>query len=328
MVGFAKYAFNKSHATAYGIISYQTAYLKAHYPAEYFAALLTSVLDNTGKVREYIADAQKFGVSVLPPDINISGESFTTDGKNIRFGLLAIKNVGNTFAKSVIKCRSASKFISFSDFVGRMMNFELNKRTVESLIKCGVFDSLGIPRSALINSYEAILDAEHERARNNISGQMDLFADNTAVGVEATYNFPDIPEFSLRELLLLEKESSGMYFSGHMIDSYSKHITAINPDKISEILEESLEENTASVKYNDKAQVKITGIITSKRTKVTKTGDTMAFLTVEDRYAEIEVIVFADSDQFYSDLQVRQMRYDSKCDFFHIEISKTPCVWE
>ncbi len=302
MVGFAKYAFNKSHATAYGIISYRTAYLKAHYPAEYFAALLTSVLDNAGKVREYIADAQKFGVSVLPPDINVSGETFTTDGKNIRFGLLAIKNVGNTFAKSVIKCRSASKYISFDDFVTRMMDFELNKRTVESLIKCGVFDSLGVPRSALLQCYEGILDSEHDRARNNIAGQMDLFSATETSSASPSYKYPDIPEMPLRELLLLEKESSGMYFSGHMIDNYSKHIASVSPDKISEILEDATEENASTGRYKDKSQVKIAGIITSKRTKVTKSGDVMAFLVLEDRFAEIEVIVFAKSYKKYSDI--------------------------
>ena len=302
MVGFAKYAFNKSHATAYGIISYRTAYLKAHYPAEYFAALLTSVLDNAGKVREYIADAQRFGVSVLPPDINVSGENFTTDGNNIRFGLLAIKNVGSNFAKSVIKCRSASKFTSFFDFVSRLMDFELNKRTLESLIKCGVFDSFGVTRSSLLNCYEGILDSEHDRVRNNISGQLDLFSNSFSSGVVTTYKLPDIPEFSLRELLILEKESSGMYFSGHMIDNYSKHITDIAPDKISDILEEAAEENKNSDKYTDKSQVKIAGIVTSKRTKVTKSGDVMAFLTVEDRYAEIEVIVFAKSYKKYADI--------------------------
>ena len=302
MVGFAKYAFNKSHATAYGIISYRTAYLKAHYPAEYFAALLTSVLDNAGKVREYIADAQKFGVSVLPPDINVSGETFTTDGKNIRFGLLAIKNVGNTFAKSVIKCRSASKYLSFDDFVTRMMDFELNKRTVESLIKCGVFDSLGVPRSALLQCYEGILDSEHDRSRNNIVGQMDLFSVSDSSSVAVSYKYPDIPEMPLRELLLLEKESSGMYFSGHMIDNYSRHIESLALDKISEILEEAKEENESSGKYKDKSQVKIAGIITSKRTKVTKSGDVMAFLTLEDRYAEIEVVVFAKNYKKYSEI--------------------------
>lgn len=302
MAGFAKYAFNKSHATAYGVISYRTAYLKSHYPAEYFAALMTSVLDNAGKLREYIADAQKFGVSVLPPDVNLSGETFLADGKTIRFGLLAIRNVGRNFARAVIAEREKRKFTSFDDFVSRMIETDINKRTVESMIKCGIFDSLGVTRSSLISCYEGILDAEHDKIRNNISGQMDLFGAASDV-VRSGYKYTDVPEYPLRELLLLEKESSGMYFSGHLIDSYSKHISTISYDKISEIFDEISNEGVpVGNRYNDKSQVKIVGIITSKKTKIIKNGDTMAFITVEDRYGEIEVIVFARSYKQYSEV--------------------------
>ncbi len=305
MVGFAKYAFNKSHATAYGIISYRTAYLKTHFPAEYFAALLTSVLDNAGKLREYIADAQKFGVSVLPPDVNLSGETFVTDGKNIRFGLLAIKNVGRVFAREVIRERARRPFSSFDDFVSRMIETDINKRTVESMIKCGVFDSLGVTRSSLIGCYESILDAEHDKIRNNISGQMDMFSQSSSAVTNTGYKYPDVPEYSLRELLLLEKESSGMYFSGHLIDSYSRHISTISHDSIFEIVDELSEENSAKIsKYKDKSQVKIVGIITAKKTKIIKNGDTMAFITVEDRFSEIEVIVFAKNYKQFSDVIV------------------------
>ncbi len=296
MLGFAQYAFNKSHATAYGILSYRTAYLKAHYPAEYFTALLTSVLDNAGKVREYIADAGRFGVSVLAPDINESGETFTTDGKNIRFGLMAIKNVGRNFAVSVIKNRSASKYVSFDDFVGRLADFDLNKRTVEYLIKSGAFDGMGVTRSALMSCYESIIDSEHDRARNNIKGQMDLFSVQSSVS--PSYKYPDMPEFSLKELLTYEKESSGLYFSGHLIDEYGKHISREKPDAISDIID--IEEGAG--KYPDKVPVKIAGIITAKRTKITKSGSAMAFLTVEDRYGEIEVIVFAKQYSKYAEM--------------------------
>ena len=305
MLGFAKYAFNKSHATAYGIISYRTAYLKAHYPAEYFTALLTSVLGNTSKVREYIADAARFDVKVLPPDINTSGERFSADGGNIRFGLMAIKNVGRNFAASVIKNRSAQKYHSFDDFVSRMINSDLNKRTVEYLIKCGAFDSLGTPRSALMQCYESIIDSEHDRSRNNIAGQMDLFShpsSDVARGIK--YSYPDIPEYPLRELLLLEKESSGMYFSGHLIDGYSCHLESESPDSISEIIDQLSDEANENVRYKDKTPVKLGGIISSKRTKVTRSGDVMAYLTLEDRFAEIEVIVFAKSYQKFSDILV------------------------
>ena len=303
MLGFAKYAFNKSHATAYAIISYRTAYLKAHYPAEYFTALLTSVLDNAGKVREYIVDASRFGVKVLPPDINHSGESFTADGSNIRFGLLAIKNVGRNFAKAVIKSRSAKEFVSFDEFVSRMIDSDLNKRTVESLIKCGAFDSLSVPRSALMQCYDNIIDSEHDKSRNNIAGQMDIFSQSISSATTVKYNYPNIPEYPAKELLILEKESSGMYFSGHIIDSYSKHLENISPDKISEIIESLAEEEMgAGGRYKDRSQVKIAGIITAKRTKVTKNGSIMAFLTVEDRYGDIVVIVFAKSYEKFSDI--------------------------
>lgn len=303
MVGFAKYAFNKSHATAYGVISYRTAYLKAHYPAEYFAALLTSVLDNTGKLREYILDAQKHGVSVLVPDINLSDSDFSVVDGNIRYGLLAIRDVGRVFSNAVINERKKKPFSSFDEFVRRMSDSDINKRTLESLIKCGVFDSLGVARSALMSCYETILVSEQEKKRTNISGQMDLFSitQDALSSSSEGYVYPDIPEYSLKELLLLEKEISGMYFSGHMIDNYSKHIESLNVDKISDILASADEENPIDVRrYSERQGVKIAGIITSKKTKVTKNGDTMAFLTVEDRYAEMEVIVFARQYQRYS----------------------------
>ena len=294
MLGFAQYAFNKSHATAYGILSYRTAYLKAHYPAQYFSALLTSVLDNTAKVKAYIADAQRFGIRVLPPDINSSRESFTTDGKDIRFGLLAIKNVGRQFVRAILAERSRGAFLSFDEFVSRMINSDINKRTLEFMIKCGAFDSLGTTRHALISCYESILDSEHEKIRNNISGQMDLFS-SVSVSSNTAYQYPDVSEYSLKELLALEKESSGMYFSGHIIDGFTDHISRIRTDKISDLLDAATEGglDELKVKYCDRAHVKVAGVITAKRTKIVKNGDTMAFIMLEDRYAEIEVVVFA-----------------------------------
>ena len=308
MVGFAKYAFNKSHATVYGVTSYRTAYLKAHYPAEYFSALLSSVLDSSKKLKEYIADAQKFGVSVLQPDINLSDIDFSVSDGNIRFGLLAIKNVGKIFANSLIKTRQSGKFKSLDDFISRMPTSDLNKRTLESLIKCGVFDSLGITRNSLLNCYESILEAELDAKHSNIAGQFDLFSMGTVDDKidTPTYSYPDLPEYSLKELLILEKESSGMYFSGHMIDNYSHHISKLDVDRISDILDDfSDESENRNTIYKDKATVKIAGIITAKKTKVTKNGSTMAFLTVEDRFSEIEVIVFAKQyAQFSADIFV------------------------
>ena len=304
MVGFAKYAFNKSHSVVYGLTSYRTAYLKAHYPAEYFAALLTSVLDSTVKIREYIIDAEKFGVKVLPPDINESNESFTVKDGNIRFGLLAIKNVGRNFADQIISERRENGFTSFDEFVRRMINTDINRRTLESMIKCGVFDSFGITRNALITVFEGILNSEHDKVRKNISGQLDLFSvggqgDNTS----PSYDYPEVPEYSLNELLYFEKENSGMYFSGHMIDSYKKHIDSLHHDKIAEIIYDLSDESQISLgKYRDKSQVTVAGIISAKKTKIIKNGDTMAFITLEDGSSEIEVIVFARQYQSFADL--------------------------
>ena len=308
MVGFAKYAFNKSHATVYGVTSYRTAYLKAHYPAEYFAALLSSVLDNSKKLKEYIADAHKLGVKVLPPDVNKSDVDFTVSDGNIRFGLLAIKNVGRVFANSLIKKRQNGLFESFDKFVSRMSDGELNKRTLESLIKCGAFDSLGVTRSSLLSCYESIVDSELESKHSNVAGQFDLFS----VGfggeeVEAPpYEYPQLEEFSFRELLMLEKESSGMYFSGHMADNFSRHISDLGVDKISDILDDFSDDvQITTPKYKDKTSVKIAGIITAKKTKVTKNGSTMAYLTLEDKLGEIEIVVFAKQySAMYSELYV------------------------
>ena len=295
MVGFAKYAFNKSHATAYGVISYRTAYLKAHYPAEYYSALFSSVLDSAQKLREYIADAGRLGIKVLPPDINLSMSDFSVSGGDIRFGLLAIRNVGRAFTDAVVAERMHGRFASFDEFVRRMSGSDINKRTLESFIKCGVFDSLGVPRSALLVSYETILEAEQDKRRNNISGQMDMFSLGASVALNSvSYSYPDIKEYTLRELLLLEKESSGMYFSGHMIDSFSSHVESLSPDRISDILTDAeAEDENAEIKYKDGSTVRVCGIISAKKTKALKNGDTMAFISLEDRLGEIDVIVFA-----------------------------------
>ena len=306
MVGFAKYAFNKSHATAYAVISYRTAYLKAHYPAEYFSALLSSVLSNSSALKSYIADAQRFGVQVLPPDINKSGADFTVTDGGIRFGLLAIKNVGRVFADGVVKARGSKPFSSFDEFVDRINERDLNKRTLESMIKCGAFDSLGVTRSSLMACYENIIESCQQRNRRNISGQIDMFSmafgEDTSIE-SGTYEYPNIAEFPLRELLLLEKESSGMYFSGHMIDNYSKCLESIEVDKIGDIVDDFNEDNASpNLRYKDRSNVKIAGIITAKKTKATKSGENMAFITLEDRYGEIVVVVFVKQYKAYESI--------------------------
>ena len=293
MVSFAQYAFNKSHATAYSIITYRTAYLKAHYPKEYFAALMTSVLDSQDKLRQYIQDAQKHGVRVLPPDINLSGSDFSVANGDIRFGLLAIKNVGRNVTESIIREREQGSFKSFDSFITRLGGAEINKRMLEAFIKCGVFDSLGVTRASLLACYEQILDSEQTKQRNNIKGQMDFFSQMTVATTDSGgFVYPDLPEFSPRELLMLEKESSGMYFTGNILSSYSLALKAYSPDSIAEITEAVRGGGEAS-KYKDGSFVKIGGIISSKKNKILKNGDTMAFITLEDTLGEIEVIVFA-----------------------------------
>ncbi len=287
MGSFASYAFNKSHAAAYAIISYRTAYLKAHYPREYFAALLTSVLGNSAKIAEYISECNKAGIQVLPPDINESGMYFHVSGKNIRFGLLALRNVGRLFVQNLITERTGNPFSSFVDFIDRMSGGELNKRQIESLVKSGAFDGLGVFRSRLIASYEKIIDNANEKSRGNLAGQLDMFSMATEVATPA-FEYPNIPEFSIKEKLVLEKECSGMYFSGHIIDSYSRCIEEMSVTAISDIISEENAE-----KIHDRQKVAIAGIITSITRKTTKKDEQMAFFTVEDRCGEIECVLFS-----------------------------------
>ncbi len=310
MASFANYAFNKSHATAYAVTTYRTAYLKRHYPAAYFSALLTSVLGAPPKIAEYISEAQRHGVRVLPPDINESRMYFHVCGGNIRFGLLALKNVGIRFVEQLIAERSTGgPFAGFEDFLSRMAEGELGKRQVEALIKSGAFDSFGLYRSQLLSSYEELIDTVLSKKRGNIAGQIDMFSAFAPGDGGGEYEFPDIPEFTARERLLLEKESSGMYFSGHLLDDYRADIETEKCDSISDILS-AFAEGEEKPSYREKDKVAVCGMITAKTVKNTKNGARMAFLTVEDRYAEIEVIVFPKvfeecADILLSDTAVR-----------------------
>ncbi len=294
MSSFANYAFNKAHAAAYAVISYRTAYLKAHYTGAYMSALLTSVLGNQGKVAEYIAECSKFGISVLPPDINSSRVNFSADREdgNIRFGLLALKNVGKSFIESIIKERSFNgRFTSFDNFVERMSGIsDLNKRQVEALIKCGAFDNLGKYRSQLLASYMTIVDNVMRKSKDNPAGQMDMFAIGSVDAPE--YDYPDIPDLSIKKKLTLEKEASGMYFSGHMLDTYGEHASDLSHIAISEICEKDAE---GSYLYSDRDKVAILGIITGVTVKTTRNNEQMAFFKLEDRHGEIECICFSKS---------------------------------
>ena len=290
MASFANYAFNKSHAVAYALISYRTAYLKANYPCEYMASLITSVLGNMNKLSEYIGECSKYRIRVLAPDINESRLLFYPNGENIIFGLLALKNVGQQFIENILKERSiGGKFTCFENFISRMSQYDMNKRMIESLIKVGAFDNFGIYRSRLLASYESVIEAVQQKNRNNISGQLDLFSNLNVSPTDINeeiggFKYPDIPELSAKEKLRMEKEVAGMCFSGNLLDSYSKHCQNLNTSKISEILD------TDSVA--DKDNVCIVGIVTSVTVKTTKKNDKMAFFSLEDKFGKIECIVF------------------------------------
>jgi len=285
MASFANYAFNKAHAAAYAVISYRTAYLKAHYPCEYMAALMTSVLGNLPKLAEYIAECNKYGIRVLSPDINESRKIFHAHDGNIVFGLLALKNVGEQFVGNILSERAHGSFSDFEDFVRRMAPYDINKRMVEALIKSGAFDRLGVYRSRLLASYEQLIDIVQEKNRNNLAGQLDMFSVMSAsADIAPKFTYPALPDFALRDKLLLEKECSGMYFSGHLIDSYSEMVEHLSPDRTSSLAEAEESDN--------KKPARVAGIVSGLTKKTTRKNETMVFLQLEDRYGEIECLVF------------------------------------
>ena len=294
---FARYAFNKSHAAAYAVISYRTAYLKAHYPCEYMAALMTSVLGNLTKLAEYIGECNNYGIKVLPPDINRSMMYFHPDKNSIIFGLLAIKNVGKQFIENIIKERRVAPFEDLEDFISRMADYDVNKRMVESLIKVGAFDGMGVYRSRMLVSYDKLIAIRAEKSRSNVSGQLDMFSSVLGSSHSAPkFEYPQIPEYPIKERLLMEKESAGMYFSGHLIDSYSDNVEHLSPMSISACLD------AEAVK--EKQNVCLCGIVSSVTAKTTKKKERMAFITLEDRFGEIECLIFPTKyQQFFSLIQ-------------------------
>lgn len=284
---FASYAFNKSHAAAYSMISYKTAYLKCHYPHEYMAALLTSVLDNQNKLASYIGECQRLGIRVLPPSVNESDHGFTVTGSNIRYGLLAIKNLGRAFIDEIIKERRFKPFTSLYDFCKRLCGKNMNSRAIESLIKCGALDGLGANRRQLLAISKTVLDDVEYESRKNQGGQLSFF-DLGDDDVKATSEpqLPDLKEFSTNELLRMEKEIAGIYLSGHPADNYSLYAERMNADRIGEII------TNETTRYPDGKRVLIVGIVSRVKTQVTKSGKLMAFINVEDKYGIIEVVVF------------------------------------
>ncbi len=303
MMDFASYAFNKSHAAAYAVIGYETAYLKRYYPVEFFAAMLTSVMGNNDKVAFYIQSCKAMGMEVLPPDINESNINFTVVNGKIRFGLAAIKNVGKSAIISIIDSRNKKgKFVSFTDFCQKALDSNLNKRAVESLIKAGAFDSLGLYRSQLLAVYEQVMDGISNDKKRNIDGQVSLF-DMVNSGMESKKdNLPKINEFDKKYLLAMEKEMTGLYLSGHPLSEYKDELdlyTTINTSEIMASTSNSVDDvsdasdnspiNTLDL---DNKTVTIGGIISSVKIKATKSNKIMAFITVEDMFGSIEVIVF------------------------------------
>ena len=288
MSSFASYAFNKAHAAAYAVVAYQTAYLKRHYPREFMAALLTSVLDNTGKVIEYTAECQRMGIRVLPPDINASDAGFTVEGKDIRFGLLALKNVGRNLIATVVRERSGTPYRSLYDFCNRLHGTEINRRAVESMIKSGAFDNLEAKRRSMMDGVEGILKSVESEARRNLDGQIDLFGalDGEQESGRNVYKLPDSgEEYPYDILLQMEKEVSGLYLSGHPLDHYRPVIEKVSTCRISELVGENAHA------YDEQ---NVTLVCTVVRTKTinTKAGGMMAFITVEDLSGSMEVLAF------------------------------------
>ena len=297
IMDFANYAFNKAHAVCYAVVSFRTAYLKCHYPREYMAALLTSVLDSSDKISEYIQAAREMGISVLPPDVNESYDSFSVSGRDIRFGLAAVKGVGRSFMKQLVEEREdGGLFTSFQDFCERMYDRELNRRALESLIKAGAFDSMGYRRSQLIKIVNAVVDAIAQSRKKNIEGQMDLFGMGNDAVQDTQIALPDIPEVSKRELLSMEKETTGLYLSGHPMDEYRELAQKASAASIRRIIDDLSGEN-ASPAYKDGMTVRLACVITAVRLKSTKNGSMMAYVTVEDESASIELVVFPRSLQ-------------------------------
>ena len=287
MSSFASYAFNKSHAACYAYVAYQTAYLKCHFPSEFMAALLTSVLDNTDKVIEYTGECQRLGIKVLPPSINISDGGFTVDGKNVRFGLNAVKNVGRNLIATVTRLRSEKPFTSLYDFCKRLYGQELNRRAVESLVKCGAFDETGHSRRAMLQNIEGILKSVETDSRKNLEGQLDLFSqlggEQDASGED--YHITEQGEFALSDLLQMEKEVSGLYLSGHPLDAYREQMKAVGACRIADLVGEDAR------RYDGKT-VNIVCAIIKTKFMTTRSNTLMAFTNVEDLSGTMEILLF------------------------------------
>ncbi|MGN0171650.1 MAG: OB-fold nucleic acid binding domain-containing protein, partial [Acutalibacteraceae bacterium] len=289
MSSFASYAFNKSHAAAYALVSYQTAYLKCVYPKEYMAALLTSVSDG-GKVAEYIRESERLGIHVLPPSVNYSRSAFLPEGDNIRFGLLAVKNIGTSMIKELCREREQNgAFTSFSDFCRRMSTYrECNRRAIESLIQCGALDNLGANRHQMLENVSVLLERFDDQNRRHVAGQLGFFDDPSLAGDDAE-ELPPLPELPYARRLAMEKEVTGLYLSGHPLSPYEPFLPNMQVTPITELLEQAEEHADKA----DGASVRIFGLLSDIRTKSTKNGSSMAYAALEDLTSSIELVFFS-----------------------------------
>ena len=291
MTDFAKYAFNKSHAAAYAVVAYQTAFLKYYYPVEFMAALMTSVIDNPSKVSEYILSSRRMGIAILPPDINKGESSFSVDGGSIRYGLSAIKSIGKPVIEGLVEERNLrGGFKTLRDFIERMSGRDINKRTIENFIKAGAFDGIPGNRRQKMMVYVQILDAVNQEKKTAMTGQMSLF-DLVSEEEKEAYEIrmPDVEEYPKEAKLAFEKEVLGVYISGHPLEEYEQrwrnNITAVTTDFLPD-------DETGMPRVIDNSKVTVGGMITGKTIKYTKTNKVMAFLTVEDLVGTVEIVVF------------------------------------
>ena len=288
IVDFANYAFNKAHAVCYAVVSYQTAYLKCHYPHQYMAALMTSVLDSATKISGYIAECKEMGIPVLPPDINHSDDHFTVEGNAVRFGLGAVKNVGRALIRTISAKRNADgPFKSMEDFLQRMDEGELNKRAVENFIKCGALDCFGHHRSELLAVYDSMMDTIAIGRKKNLDGQMGLFSMLQEDDKAAQIPIPTLPELNRADMMAMEKETTGIYISGHPMDDYRALLKGTHVVPIGQLMGD---ENP----YRDDSIVSVAGIVQSVKMKTTRNNSMMSYVTVEDDTASIEMLAFSN----------------------------------
>ena len=288
IVAFANYAFNKAHAVCYAVVAYQTAYLKCHYPRQYMAALMTSVLDSATKISGYIAECKEMNIPVLAPDINHSEDHFTVEGNAIRFGLGAVKNVGRGLIRSMAGKRlEGGPFKSMEDFLQRMGEGELNKRAVENFIKCGAMDCFGYHRSELLAVYDTMMDSVAQSRKKNLEGQMGLFAMLDEDDAAKAIPIPKLPELTRAELMAMEKETTGIYISGHPMDDYRPYLKNTHVVPIGALMEED-------GRYQDDQIVSVAGIVQSVKMKTTRNNSMMAYVSVEDDTAAIEMLAFSN----------------------------------